>query len=485
MAAGDAPEIRIWDVKSGRRLPGLPLPVKRAVTALAAAADGTVLVGTEDGEVAFVPENGPGAINLVAQPKDQIAGFSLTTDGKHALVATEQSAVYLTRTRPKIGGTAELPESAGFLDLARSTTAPPQTRYVAVSAERNSILIATQDRLVFHDLETLRQTDSYRLDEGEIIAVSFGPEEQVVVSTRLGDRYQTRALNVKSGEFSPPFTIPGRGFSQIIRLVPVPKSRFVIGQTTGLGDVLFDANTGKPADGWPTARAGDAVVAAPNRDGSLIAMGSTVRPIQIWEVETATLRRPFEASLGFHRLAFTPDGQNVIGLGQYGRIRIWDRVTGKVIRDVDHDNQGMLNELVPLGDDLVAVGPAPGWTLMNLTSGKLLGTGNGPDPLIGRVAVARSSAASLSWTPLIALRRGRSIGKKLAKAPMRPARKGPWPDAKLVRDAPKAAVAGLAHLPGGRAFVSATADGRITRYSVDRLLFQQEENTEENRSGPR
>src|SRR5262249_43361951 len=155
--------------------------------------------------------------------------------------------------------------------------------------------------------------------------------------------------------YGPLFAVPGRGSGELSRLMPVSDTSFVLGTTPTIGDVLFDADTGKVATGWPAARAGDAVTAAPSRDGTIVAVGSKVRPIQRWDTETGTLGKPFEASLGFHRLAFTPDGSELTGLGALGRIRVWDAQTGRVVRDVDHDYAGTLDDLVALGDNLAAI----------------------------------------------------------------------------------------------------------------------------------
>ena len=219
---------------------------------------------------------------------------------------------------------SDLPETVGFLDLVRSTPVPADARHFAVSPTSKKLLVATPNRLILHNLDTFRQENSFRLDEGEIDAVTFGPDDLVVLSQRVGNRSQVRTLNLKTEEFGPPFAIPARGMPQVTRLVAVPKSRFVIGTTTSVGDVLFDTTTAKVAEGWPAAQLADAVVAAPSRDGEKIAVGAANRPIRLWDAETATLGQPFEASSGFNRVAFNSDGTELIGLGTWGRIRVWD-----------------------------------------------------------------------------------------------------------------------------------------------------------------
>ena len=482
LAAGDGPEIRVWDIKDGKRLPGLPLPVKQKVTALAAIGDGTIMVGSEAGQIAYVPETGAGAVVFNVPNKDTIAGFALTGDGKHVLAATEKMGVYLVRTRPKARTKFDLPDSAGFLDLVRFTTAPPDLVCVAVSPAAKTMLVASQNRLFFHDLETFRQENSFRLDEGRIVTAGFTPDDRVIVTQYLGDRAETRIVNVKTGELGPPFIVPGGMDPQVSRIVPVPKTRFIIGGTNTVGDILLDTMTRKVADGWPAARGGDAVVAAASHDGKVVAFGALNRAVQLWDTATATTRRPFEASTGFHRLAFTPDDTQLIGLGRYGRIRVWEVETGKVLNDVAHTDPGPLDDLVPLGDDLVAISPIQGWMILDLKTGKLLGTGEGADPISGRGTVNQQLGWILAVDTANRLAAWKVNREKVASAPARPPRDPEWPDAKLVRDAPKSVVVGLTHTRDGDAFVVATADRKLTRYSADKLLFGQELDIDE---GPR
>jgi len=473
MAAGEGPEIRVWDAKDGKRLPGLQVPFKSKVTAIVAASDGTTLVGSEDGEVGYVPESGPGGIVMHIQPKDPIVGFALTADAKHALVATTKSPVFLIRTRARPAGKGDLPESAGFLDLVRSTTVPRDAREVLVSPETKKLLVASQDRLILHDLETFRPETPLRLADGQLNAVCFGPDDSLVVTERIGEEYQTRTLNLKTSEFGPPFEIPGDRSSNLYRLTRVPNTGFVIGTSETFGDILFDTKTAKLAEGWPRARPGDAVVAGASHDGGYVAFGTSNRAVQLWDTTTGTSRRPFEASSGFRRLAFTPDDQQLIGLGLWGRIRIWEVATGKVVRDVDQDWQGSLMEIVPLGSGLAAVTPVPGWGVISLETGKVLSVRGAPDLLTGRGA----ANAELGWILTIdgasRLSAWKVDPQKAAKAPNKRVANPQFPDAKVVRDAPKALVLGLAFAPGG-GFVAATSDGKVTRYSADRLLYEKE-----------
>jgi len=391
------------------------------------------------------------------------------------MVATEKMGVYLIRTRPKPATKYDLPDTVGFLDFVRSTTVPPDTAHIAVWPATKSLLVATESRLIVHNLETFRVEGSFRLEDGATLhAVGFGPDGQVIVSQHAGETNQTRVLNLKAGEFGQLFSVPGGSESMVTQIVPVAPTKFFIGMVDTIGDVLFDTTTRKVADGWPTARRGDGVVAGASHDGKFVAVGAQTRPVQLFDTTTGTLRRPFDASIGFVRLAFTPDDTQLIGLGQRGRIRLWDVTTGKVVKDIAHTDPGPLRELVPLDDDLVAIGSGDGWMVLNLQTGKLLGTGADPDPLWNRGA----AIAELGWIITIdntnRLAAWKVNGERVTNALARPPREGKWPDAKLVRDAPKSSVVGLVYTSRGNAFVAATADRKLTRYTADQLLFEDE-----------
>ena len=149
----------------------------------------------------------------------------------------------------------------------------------------------------------------------------------------------------------------------------------------------------------------------------------------------------------------------------------------KVARDVDHALHETFREIVPLGGDLAAIGPE--WKVINLSTGKVLGTGDASDPLTGRGA----ADAELGWILTIDGSNRLSAWKinkeKAATAPPRSPATSPWPDVKLFRDGPKFPLNGIAHSTGGGQFVTASSDGKLTVYTADRLLFQKELEPEE------
>ncbi|MBO0697517.1 MAG: WD40 repeat domain-containing protein, partial [Zavarzinella sp.] len=487
-------EVRSWTVADGRPLPTRPLPVKSPVTALAVTSDGTPVVGTRGGEVALVPEGESSQVILVANPPGPVAGLALTGDGRHVLATTEQGSAYLARltTRantpglPKVDPKGPPPSPPPpWLEFVRAVPVDKDAVFLAADANGDRFLVASRERLTVYDANTFGRVDSFKLAEGEIKSAGFGPGDTIVISQRDGDiAHRTRAWNLKTTEAGPPFAVPGAAnvgpkAGYIHRIVPVPNRPWVIGFTMTVGDVLFDPKTGKVVEGWPAARTGDNVVAAPSPDGKSIAVGSAVNPVRLWDCETATAGPPLAASTGFQRLGFTPDGKQLVGLGVWGRLRVWDVDTGTLVREVVHDQPGPFGDLVPIGNDLVGLGFDSQWLVMNLETGKVAGSGTLPDPLAARgVAIGRRG-----WVLAVGrddrLAAWKVLPDKIAEAPARPPAKGQYPEVRLLRDAPASPAVGLAFALGGKSIVSATEAGRITRYSADRLRFEKEVEAEE------
>jgi WD40 repeat protein len=485
-------ELRSWDLADGRPLPAHPLPVKSPVTAFAVAADGMPVVGTQGGEVVSLPEGRAARIALVANPPGPIAAIALTGDGKHLLAATEQASGYLSRTgaRPAPPVTPKVtpknpPPSPGppWLEFVRAVGVPKDTTCLAADAAGDRFLVATPTRLIIYDAETFRQRDSFQLAEGQIAAAGFGPGDTVVLTERDAEnKYRTRAWDLKAQAAGPAFAVPTPGgiAGQAYRIVPVPNRPWVLASTNTVGDVLFDPKTGKVVPGWPAAKVGDAVTAAADPDGKAIAVGSATDPVRLWDCDTATLGRPFEASAGFYRLAFAPGGL-LLGVGQWGRIRVWDVGDRKVRYEVDHDQSGVFTNVAALaGDsDVFAVARAGMWMVVDGPRGKMAGTGDVPDPLAGRGLVIGRRGWILAVGKDDRLVAWKVLPDKVADAPARPPAGSLFPDVRLVRDAPRAPAVGLAFAPGGKWVLSATEAGPITRFTADRLRFDKEVSADE------
>jgi WD40 repeat protein len=490
VAATTAPgrEIRSWTVPDGRPLPARPLPVKSGVTSLVVAADGTAFVGTQSGEVAFIPEGAPSGVVHTANPASPISRLDLTADSKHVLAGTQRGSVYLSRTTPAPEEIEkkELPPSPApsWLAFVRTGPVSPELRQFAADARGDRFLVYGRDRVAIYETETLRQKDSLRIAEGQITAAGFGPGGLVVLCEKdAAGKYRTRAWNPTTTEAGPVFVLPApkeTPFAGLAtRITPVPERPWVLATTPTSGDVLFDPKTGKRVEGWPAGQPSSQLVAAPSPDGKVIAFGSADQTVQLWDSDKATPGLKFEASTGFAGLAFSPDGRQLVGFGRWGRIRVWDATTGKIVREVDHDHPGPISNVVPLGGDLAAVQMNTGWQVMDLVSGRVAGSGSDiPVPLGTAVVLARRGQfVARAADDLLATWTVRP--ERVATAPaLRPAPPSMFPDVKVIRDAPRGMPIGLAVTADAQYVISADAS-RLTRYTADRLRFDTEVESDE------
>ena len=211
---------------------------------------------------------------------------------------------------------------------------------------------------------------------------------------------------------------------------------WVLATTDAAGDVLFDPATGKVVTGWPDPRPGDPTVAAPSPDGKLVAFGSPLAPVRLWNARTRTADRPLEGSNGAIALSFTPDGQKLVGLWPLGRVRVWDQATGRFLAEVDHHYAGKFAELVAVRDTVVVLGTADGRLLLNLDTGKAStpATGRTRWPAAAFVVPARG------WV-LAADREGNLTAwtvnpDRARRLPAKPPGPGRRSDVRVLRDAP-------------------------------------------------
>ena len=210
----------------------------------------------------------------------------------------------------------------------------------AVDARGERVLTATASRLVVYDAARFQRMASFQIKDGRIVAAGFASGQTVVVCVNNEDRFRTCAYDLKDPEPGPRFKLPDADPGMISRIVAVPDRPWVLATTAAAGDVLFETQTGKVVEGWPSSNANDTAVAATSPDGRLIAVASTTNSARLWACDTGAIRRRCEGSAGVVALAFTPDGSKLVGLWSQGRIRVWDPLTGLIVKEVDHEHPG-------------------------------------------------------------------------------------------------------------------------------------------------
>jgi WD40 repeat protein len=475
--AAGAQSIKSWELPEGVPQPDRPSPVKAAIVAIAVAADGAIVVGSQTGEIGLIGPEDPVTFNL--EPPAPVCAIAFTADGLHGLVANEKSSPALIRVGDLVRpfGPSKVGPTVGSLEFVRSLQLTPDLTQFAADARGERILAASDKRLLVYDSANFQKVDGFQVQGGKIVSAGFGPEGTVVICQATDDQFRTRSFDLKKAEPGKTFFVPDVELRKVSHIVPVTERSWVLATTEPAGDVLFDPETGKPVEGWPTPRASEPTVAAPSPDGRRIAVGRPDDPVRLWDCETARLGARCEASVGVNALAYTPDATKLVGLWTQGRIRVWDSISGSLIREVDHEYVGPFSEIAAIANDVVVLTSISGRLLLNIETGRAINVGDGPDPLAGRgIAVGPRG-----WM-LVADRDERltawRINPKLAGSlPAKPPPPGAWPEIAVVRACPTDPIAGIVF--DGDNVIIATQPGKLTRYSADRLLYVNEFDTKD------
>ncbi|MCD6506615.1 hypothetical protein J7M22_08320 [Candidatus Poribacteria bacterium] len=195
-------------------------------------------------------------------------------------------------------------------------------------------------KIILCDLETGRVIHSWKASNGGILLLKFLPDGRSIICSDVTElkiwdlrTYQpVKTIGMdKSGDVS---------FSPDGRKVAIRKEDVVL-----IGDARTWEIRGR-IEGFITwtsylAISPDDKILATSRNGGLL-----------WDLGTGRLLRRFGNSWEIYALAFTPDGERLIGAGQ-GRVRIWDAETMQELLhgDVIHKGHLMSASRIKLSPD--------------------------------------------------------------------------------------------------------------------------------------
>ena len=87
--------IKCWELPDGAALPDRQSPTKGNIVALAITAEGTLVIGSENGEIGLVGIEDSATIPLT--PSGPVTAMTITADGQHGIFATDKSGPALCR----------------------------------------------------------------------------------------------------------------------------------------------------------------------------------------------------------------------------------------------------------------------------------------------------------------------------------------------------------------------------------------------------
>ena len=470
--------VQSWTVADGKPLadrPPVGQPGKRSAALTSAGA--VVYVDGLSGRAILAAESDITSSGVTGPA----AAIDFTPDFSYALVARPKSSVLLVRVQKEeraIVKKEPVPPKGKPFVLAHSLPLVGTQIYCLVSPTEKHFLIRYPTEVRVFDFATFKQVAVHPLEPDESrTRVSFGPDESLMVGDTSGGKPRTRTWDWMTNKYGPAFVVPGA--EAVHNMKPVPDRPWVIGMVLKSGEIIFDVRTGKPLVGWPPAKTVMVHALTPSSDGKYIAYAVPLQGVHLWDCETRQAGPTLEGSVGVSALDFTPDAKKLVGVWPFGRIRIWDVNTGNLESEVDHDLRDSFFACRMLSDNLALIRGGLANVLLRLDTGKQLDIAEYPglsDPG-GSEAPRRSMVvAFVAKGPLNVWKYDSPAVEALPVALPTPNR---TPDVLRVRDGPWPMCVGAAYVNDGDKIVVAAANGKVYRYTADRLAYDGEFNADE------
>lgn len=288
-----------------------PLLHEDAVTAVAFSPDGTRVVTTASGGMAWLWGAATGTpLGVPLRHEREVIAVAFSLNGAQVVTASKDGAVrrWDAETGAAVGEV--------ILDLEfflRLVISPDGTRLVTTSA--------SQARL--WDVATGAPLGAPMRHEGVISSVAFNPNGSRVVTASFIDR-TARLWDAATGA---PLGAQMRHEGALVNAAFSPNGVLVV-TTTGREWRLWDAVEGSPLGAF-SSQEGSAGAAAFSPDGERVVTASSDGTARLWVTATmaslgATMRHEREIA----DVAFSPDGARVVTASYDGTARLWDAATG-------------------------------------------------------------------------------------------------------------------------------------------------------------
>jgi WD40 repeat protein len=300
--------ISLWDVGTGRPLPGLPIRTPDSVTSIAVSLDGRELAtGNEHGSIQLW-DVGSGA--PIGDPmtghSDAVTGVAFSFDGHNLASGGADDTIRLwdIASRTPVGDPL-----IGHTNIVTSVAFSSTGQLVSSSADHTIRL---------WDLVRGRPLTG---DTDVVTSVTFGPDGRRIASGSLDDTIRLWDV-VNRTPIGAPLIAHQGGITSVA--LSLDGHRIVSGGLDGTVR-FFDADSGRSIAAFETNDTGaiNSVAASPN--GHRIVSGGDNTTLRIWDANTGQVISTLRGHTAeVFSVAFTPDGRRIASGSADGTIRIWN-----------------------------------------------------------------------------------------------------------------------------------------------------------------
>jgi WD40 repeat protein len=329
---GDRPDVRVYDIETGKVLPRRLAGHRRAVNEIVGSAAAKLLVtfASNGTEIKRWDLGGPRELRAFDATGlfSTAGGIDLTPDGRTLAITGESGSIHMWYN---LQGQKSSVARLGSVRLT-GLVLDPSGRVAAVGSQDGTV--ALWDSLGHR---TLRRLTGHT---GSVYGVAFSPDGRILASA--GADGAVRIWAVADGR---PLGTLSCGGGQVLAVAFNPSGRRLAAAGDDRRLVTWDTATWKEARSWPEAHQGPIHGAAFSPDGGTLATAGADEKGQVVQlrdagsgrlVKSLTLDREADATGPFLNVAFSPDGRQVAAAcAPTGRHRIgaviWDAGSGAVV----------------------------------------------------------------------------------------------------------------------------------------------------------
>jgi WD40 repeat protein len=353
VATSAQPEVLIWDAATGEQR--YSLTASSRFSSVTFSPDSSeVATGMWDGTAIVwkLEIDGAKQILTVAGHDADVTGVSFSPDGDRLATASTDGAVKVWDITPEGDHEwATVPGAQGIaygpdgqvISTSSTTEVPPQPWTTGAA------------NVHLWDPRTGRALKTLRGHEDEIVALDFASDGKRVASASLDGTAKIWDVSRQGPPVILDDHIPGVdpfvvevAFSPDGRTVATSHSSggYIRLWDAATGELLrtFRTETGEPAPGnWRVDFSPDGTLLAAPSDGNLF----------VWDVASGKVVDHLEVP-AIGNIAFTPDGQRLLGVGMDGVLHVWDARTWK--EEATAETEAVDVRVSPLGDRAATVG---------------------------------------------------------------------------------------------------------------------------------